>query len=150
MSLQKSRYGLAQLLRVRAGFTLIEMLVVAIIIGLLATIVIPNIPKILGGTKIKLATTGMASLATVLNTYMFDCGTFPTTEQGLIALKEKPASAPEHWNGPYTESQLTDPWGNPYQYRSPGQDGQRDYDLWSSGPDGKSGTTDDIVHLGKK
>jgi len=74
-----------------------------------------------------------------------DCGAFPTTEQGLRALREKPASLEANWNGPYLETDPADAWGNPFQYRCPAEDGQHDFDLWSSGADGKTGTGDDII-----
>jgi general secretion pathway protein G len=131
------------------GFTLIEMMVVVIIIGLLATIALPNLQKMLISSKARITTAALSSVATSLKMYMFDCGNFPMTEPGLQALKEKPTPTPANWNGPYTENELVDAWGNPLQYRCPAQDSQRDFDLWSFGIDGKNGTDDDIIHMKK-
>jgi general secretion pathway protein G len=88
------------------------------------------------------------SLQTPLELYRMNVGTFPTTQQGLEALKSAPSDLadPDKWDGPYIKKELpTDPWGNPYQYEYPGNHGENEYDIWSIGPDGTSGTEDDIV-----
>ncbi|MFH1229956.1 MAG: type II secretion system major pseudopilin GspG [Planctomycetota bacterium] len=131
------------------GFTLIELMVVVIIIALLATIAIPNVIKMLKPAKEKIAIATLSRIEMGLKMYMLDCGAYPTTEQGLLALKEKPSPTPTNWNGPYMEKEIIDPWGKPYQYRCPSQDTQRDYDLWSWGTDGKDGTEDDITNWKK-
>ena len=127
------------------GFTLIELLLVLVILGLLATIVVPRFVGQSKDAKIKVAITQIDSFKTALNTYEVKCGAFPTTEEGLRGLIEAPASAKD-WSGPYLDSNNVpnDPWGNPYQYTCPGQNNANGYDIWSSGPDGQSGTADDI------
>jgi general secretion pathway protein G len=120
------------------GFTLIELLVVLAILGLLATLVGPRVMSALSGAKSKTARLQIEDLAGSLDIYRLEVGRYPTTNEGLDALVEKPGDAPS-WNGPYLKkSQVPkDPWGFEYQYRSPGEHGP--YDLWSLGADNREG-----------
>jgi general secretion pathway protein G len=121
-----------------AGFTLVELLVVLVILGLLAALVAPRVLSYLGSSKTKTAQLQITSFADALDLYRLDNQGFPTTAEGLKALVEKPANA-TGWNGPYlSQSKIPlDPWGKDYQYASPGQHGE--YDLSSLGADGKPG-----------
>jgi len=120
------------------GFTLVELLVVLAILGLLAAIAVPQVMRQLGGAKSKAAEIQMEKLGGVLDLYRLEIGAYPTAAEGMSALVDRPVSAPS-WNGPYLKNRdsLIDPWGRPYQYRSPGDHGE--YDLWSLGADGKPG-----------
>ena len=130
------------------AFTLIEIMLVVIIIGILAAMVIPNLAG--RGEQARKAAAKAdieSNLSTVLDLYELDNGRYPTTEQGLIALLQKPTTPPEpgHWNGPYIKKKKIpdDPWGRPYVYLAPGKHNTEEYDLSSLGPDGVE-STDDI------
>ena len=127
------------------GFTLVELLIVMVIIGLLAALVGPRFFGKVGKSKQKAAKAQISLLETALDTYRLDVGKYPTTDMGLQALREKPDGA-EKWDGPYLSKELPlDPWGNPYQYRSPGEHG--DYDLISYGADGSPGGEDEDIDI---
>lgn len=121
-----------------AGFTLLELLVVLVILGLLASLVGPQVLKQVGGSKTKTAALQIEEFATALDLFHLEVGRYPTTQEGLEALIHKPANA-RFWNGPYLGKKVIrdDPWGNPYVYESPGQHGG--YDLYSLGADGRDG-----------
>ncbi len=130
------------------GFTLIEILLVVVIIGILAAMVVPNLSG--QGKKARISTARVdieSNLATALDLYELDNGKYPTSEQGLKALIQKPASASEpiNWNGPYLKKKKIpkDPWKNKYSYVSPGIHNPEEYDLSSYGPDGVE-SNDDI------
>lgn len=119
-----------------AGFTLIELLIVMIILGLLAALVAPKMFQKVGSSKQKAAKAQIALLGTALDAYRLDVGRYPTTEEGLEALRRNPGHA--GWDGPYLPKDVPpDPWGKGYLYRSPGERG--DYDLASLGADGQEG-----------
>jgi len=132
------------------GFTLIELMVVVIIIGVLGAIIIPRYINRTKQVQIEATKISISSINMALKMYDIDNKTFPTTEEGLKALVEKPSSVGENWMGPYVEQELIDPWGHPYQYRCPSQNNHPDFDIWSWGPDGKDETDDDIVNWKKK
>jgi len=122
------------------GFTLIEIMVVVIIIGMLAGIVVPNVMDSLDKASIKKARADFNSLQTALKLYRIDNFNYPSTEQGLEALVTKPSLSPvpRNWkDGGYIDSLQKDPWGNEYQYMSPGEG--HEYDIYSLGADGISG-----------
>ncbi|MGB1221555.1 MAG: type II secretion system major pseudopilin GspG [Alcanivoracaceae bacterium] len=118
------------------GFTLLEIMVVVIIIGLLAAIVAPNVIGQSDKARVEIARTNMAALGSALDLYKLDNGKYPTTEQGLQALVEAPTDA-KNWTEPYIKKEPVDPWQNEYVYISPGLDGP--YDLYSLGADGQEG-----------
>ena len=118
------------------GFTLLEIMVVVIIIGLLAAIVAPNVIGQSDKARVEIARTNMAALGSALDLYKLDNGKYPTTEQGLQALIEAPTDA-KNWTEPYIKKEPVDPWQNEYVYISPGLDGP--YDLYSLGADGQEG-----------
>jgi general secretion pathway protein G len=119
------------------GFTLIEILVVIIIIGLLAALVGPRLFGKVSTAKLSAAKAQIELFGTALDTFRLDVGKYPTTEEGLKALREKPSGV-EGWNGPYLPKEIPlDPWKKPYIYKSPGEHG--DYDLISYGLDGVEG-----------
>ncbi|MGQ9637443.1 MAG: type II secretion system major pseudopilin GspG [Thermodesulfobacteriota bacterium] len=119
------------------GFTLVEILVVIIIIGLLAALVGPRLFGKVGVAKQKAAKAQIELFGTALDAFRLDIGRYPTTEEGLKALREKPSDV-EKWDGPYIPKEIPlDPWGRPYVYRSPGEHGE--YDLISYGRDGVEG-----------
>ncbi len=122
----------------RRGFSLIELLVVLVILSLLGGIVGPRLLKHLGQAKSDTAALQIEDLGAALDVYMLEMGAYPTTEEGLAALVTAPPST-ERWNGPYLRKPQVpkDPWGNDYQYRSPGEHG--DYDLFSYGADNAPG-----------
>ena len=122
----------------KRGFTLIELLVVLVILGLLASLVGPRVMKHLGESKSKTAVLQIEELSNALDLYRLETGTYPTTEQGLRALVEQPVGA-DQWNGPYLRKATirNDPWGQPYQYRYPGEHG--DFDIFSLGADNSQG-----------
>jgi general secretion pathway protein G len=120
------------------GFTLIELLVVLVILGLVAGIAVPQVIKYVGSAKSDTARIQVERLATTLDLYRLEVGRYPSDIEGLEALVERPPSV-EIWNGPYLKNQdaINDPWGRPYIYASPGQNG--DYDLMTLGADGQEG-----------
>lgn len=120
-----------------AGFTLLELLVVLVIIGLLAGYVGPRYFSQLGKSEAKVARAQMDAIEKALDHYRLDVGRYPTTEQGLTVLYSRPQNEPK-WAGPYLKKEVPpDPWGRAYQYRAPGQHGE--YDLLSFGKDGQPG-----------
>ena len=123
------------------GFTLLELLVVIVIIGLLASIAAPKLFSQIGKSETKTAGAQIESLGLALDQYRIDVGQYPTTEQGLAALYKNPGNVPK-WAGSYLKKNIpNDPWGKPYLYKSPGEHG--DYDLFTLGKDGQLGGTSD-------
>jgi general secretion pathway protein G len=132
-----------------AGFTLIEIMVVVIIIGLLAAVVLPNVLGVADDARVTKAKHDISSLETALEQYKLDNYYYPTTAQGLEALVSKPAGDPQPKNyraGGYIKSLSQDPWGNPYQYLSPGARGE--IDIFSYGADGKPGGSGGEADIG--
>lgn len=120
------------------GFTLVELLVVLVILGLIAAFAAPQVIKYLGSAKTDAAAIQIERLSGILDLYRLEVGSYPSTEEGLQALVERPIDA-ENWNGPYIKKAdaLIDPWGRAYVYRRPGEHG--DFDLYSLGADGSEG-----------
>lgn len=122
------------------GFTLLELLVVIVIIGLLAAYVGPKYFAQLGKSEVTVAKAQIEAFEKALDTYRLDVGRYPATEEGLAALTSAPASAAGKWNGPYLKKVIPlDPWGRAYAYRAPGTKG--DFDIISLGKDGQPGGT---------
>ena len=130
--------GSVRISRAAAGFTLVELLVVLVILGLIAAFAAPQVIKYLGSAKTDAAAIQIERLSGVLDLYRLEVGRYPSTEEGLEALVERPIDA-EAWNGPYLKKAdaLTDPWGRPYVYRQPGEHGE--FDLFTLGADGSEG-----------
>ena len=135
--------------RAQRGFTLIEIMVVVVIMGVLAALVVPKLLNRTGESKVAAAKVDIATIMQALKLYKLDNQRYPTTEQGLQALIEKPTGGPaaNGWKaGGYVEKMPKDPWGNPYQYLSPGIKGE--IDVFSYGADGQPGGTGDDADIG--
>ena len=125
-----------------AGFTLIELLVVIVVITVLATLVAPNVFRHVGSAKEATAKTQLEMLGSAIDAYRLDSDAYPSTEQGLAALRTRSAAGPTptSWRGPYLRRDVPmDPWGRPYVYRSPGTANPEGYDLLTLGRDGREG-----------
>ncbi|HZA01425.1 MAG TPA: type II secretion system major pseudopilin GspG [Hyphomicrobiaceae bacterium] len=124
----------------QAGFTLLELLVVLTIVSLLAVVAGPQVVRYLGKAKSETARLQVRTVATALDLYLLDNGSYPPQRVGLSALLQAPAGAPR-WKGPYLKKveSVIDPWGRPLNYRIPGRHG--DYDLYSLGRDNAEGGT---------
>jgi general secretion pathway protein G len=129
-----------------AGFTLLELLVVIVIIGLLAAYVGPKYFAQLGKSETTVARAQLEAFSKSLDTFRLDVGRYPTTEEGLGALLAAPPALAAKWNGPYLKKSVPlDPWGHAYQYRSPGSKG--DFDLIATGKDGQPGGEGDNADI---
>ncbi|HSI95446.1 MAG TPA: type II secretion system major pseudopilin GspG [Methylophilaceae bacterium] len=127
------------------GFTLLELLVVMVIIGLLVGYVGPKYFSQIGKSEVKTARAQIAALEQALDQYRLDTGRYPGPDEGLDALFKKPSSE-SRWDGPYLKKAVpADPWGNSYQYRIPGEHGE--YDLFSFGKDGQPGGADAMADI---
>jgi len=132
--------------RRRRGFTLIELLVVILILAILAALIVPRVVGRTADAKRAKAASDIATLSGLLQQYRVDNDKYPTTEQGLNALRVQPSDAP-NWRGPYSSKNLPpDPWGNEYVYQSPGPDGQ-DFLIISYGADGAPGGEGDNADI---
>ena len=129
--------------RTRA-FTLIELLLVLVILATLAAIVVPKFTKRSEQARITAARTEISYIEGQLDAFEIDTGRYPTTDEGLSALVEEPNDV-TNWHGPYIKRGVpSDPWGNAYIYKQPGDHNTSDYDLYSYGPNGQEGGDDDI------
>ena len=131
--------------RSERGFSLIELIVVLVILGLLATVVGPQVMSRLAQGKAEIAKIQIDQLKGGIGLFRFDVGRYPSTSEGLRALIEE--AGIQNWNGPYLDSRSVpkDPWSRDYEYRSPGQNG--DFDLWSFGADGSQGGDKDAADI---
>ncbi len=129
------------------GFTLVELMLVVIIIGILVAMVAPRLTGKSQQARIAASQADInAHLSTALDLFELGVGRFPTTQEGLAALRTAPSGA-NGWKGPYLKRDVPkDPWGRKYAYRSPGQHNREDYDLFSYGPDGVEGGDDDVTN----
>lgn len=130
------------------GFTLIEIMVVMVILGLLVAVVAPNIMGRSDQAKVTVAETQLTNISKALDIYRLDNSHYPSTQQGLEALQSRPSGSPEpkNWNPDgYMKSIPQDPWGNVFQYVSPGREGA--YDLYSFGSDGQEGGEGDAADI---
>lgn len=133
--------------RVRAGFTLMEVLLVLAILVILGTLAVTNFSRVFAGAKIKAARSQLNQFKTPLNIYQMDTGAYPDNNQGLEALRVLPPDLANagNWNGPYLSTDIPlDPWENPYGYE---RIDQNSYRVYSAGPDGQLGSDDDIVEV---
>jgi general secretion pathway protein G len=133
--------------RKQGGFTLLELMLVVVIIGLLAAIVAPALIGRSKEAKIQTTKAQIANFETALDTYRLDNDNYPSSQQGLQALRQQPSGDPAatNWKGPYLKKAIPkDPWGNEYTYICPGNVNTDSCDISSAGPDGKLGTEDDI------
>jgi general secretion pathway protein G len=132
--------------KTRRGFTLVEIMLVVMIIGVLAALVIPKIAGNSERARVTAATADInGGIKSALGQYEIDNGFYPKSLQDLLV---QPSNA-KNWHGPYLDKLPVDPWQNPYIYYFPGKHNQTGYDLLSVGPDGKEGTDDDVVNWTK-
>ena len=141
-----ANYKLSTASYTESGFTLLELLVVVAIIGLLVGYVAPRYFSQVGKSEVQVARAQLDALEKALDQYRLDTRRYPTAEQGLVALVDRPANEPA-WAGPYLKRAVpNDPWGRPYVYRTPGQKGE--FDLLSYGRDGKAGGAGEDADIG--
>lgn len=134
--------------RLSAGFTLIEIMVVVVIIGLLAAMIVPEVMHRVEDARVSKARGDIQALTTALTMFRLDNFKYPTTDQGLQALVQRPEDASiKNWRPYLSQGSLKDPWGNEYQYVYPGTHG-REYDLFSLGPNGQEGGADTSSVIG--
>ncbi|AYF87420.1 type II secretion system protein GspG [Pseudomonas sp. DY-1] len=134
--------------RSQSGFTLIEIMVVVVILGILAALVVPQVMNRPDQAKVTVAKGDIKAIGAALDMYKLDNFAYPSTQQGLEALVSRPSGnpPPKNWNKDgYLKKLPIDPWGNPYQYLSPGSKGT--YDLYSLGADGKEGGSDNDADI---
>ncbi|MCC6231631.1 MAG: type II secretion system major pseudopilin GspG [Verrucomicrobiales bacterium] len=128
------------------AFTLIELLLVLVILGILAAIVVPKFAGRTEQARVTAAKTQLASFATALDAYEVDNGSYPKGKDGLLNLVQQPRDS-QTWKGPYLKDIPADPWNRPYVYECPGRRNTTSYDLSSAGADGQDGTEDDITNF---
>ena len=130
--------SIARRKRKQRGFTLVELLVVLVILGLIATLAAPRVIKFIAGARSDTAKVQIERLSSTLELYRLEVGRYPTEDENLVALVERPADA-DRWAGPYLTNKdgIVDPWGRDYIYSYPGEHG--DFDLYSFGADGQEG-----------
>ncbi len=132
--------------RRQAAFTLVELLLVLVILGILAALVLPKFTGRTEQARVTAAQTQISTFGTALDAFEVDTGSYPRGQDGLAQLVVAPADA-QNWRGPYLKSDIpVDPWGHPYVYEFPGKVNPTGYDIRSAGPDGQAGTDDDIVN----
>jgi general secretion pathway protein G len=122
-----------------AGFTLLEIMVVVIIIGVLAATIIPQFMGTTHDAKVSAAKADVSQLENALERFNLHMDRYPTMDEGLKVLVEAPAGEDKKWRGPYIKLLRPDPWGNQYQYRIPGMHHTTTFDVWSRGADGQDG-----------
>jgi len=130
-----------------AGFTLLELLVVLVILGLLASVTAPAVARYLSGAKVDAAKLQIQNISTTLDMYRLDTGSYPATQDGLRALVQRPNGA-QRWNGPYLRKpdMIKDPWGREFQYRTPGE--HAEVEVFSLGADNAAGGTGENQDIG--
>ncbi len=139
MSNQSARHA-------RSGFTLVELLLVLVILATLAAIVVPKFAGRTEQARVTAAQTQIANFGVVLDAFEVDNGYYPKGKDGLVDLVQQPRDT-QNWRGPYLKSDIPlDPWGNAYVYECPGKHNDQGYDLCSGGPDGRTGTEDDLTN----
>jgi len=135
---------------VRSAFTLIELLLVLVILGILAAVIVPKFAGRPEQARKSRAQTDVKNIETALDMFETDNGRFPSAEEGLQALITQPGSL-SNWHGPYLKGVgAKDPWGNPYVYRYPGTQNANGYDLYSTGQDGKDSSGNEINNWSQK
>ena len=132
----------------RHGFTLLEIMVVVIILGILAVTIIPQFMGATSEAKIGAAKAHVSELESAVDVFNVQMDRYPTQEEGLSVLVTAPASDASKWRGPYIKQLRKDPWGHPYQYRRPGTHHPTGFDLWSQGADGADGGEGDAADIG--
>ncbi|MCI0538982.1 MAG: type II secretion system major pseudopilin GspG [Verrucomicrobiales bacterium] len=132
-----------------AGFTLVEIMVVVVILGILAATIVPLFRGTAQDAKVSTAKSNIAELGSCLERMYIHLDRYPSNEEGLKLLVDPPSGEEEKkWRGPYIQVLRPDPWGNPYQYRNPGVHKKTGFDLWSRGADGADGGEDEGADLG--
>lgn len=136
---------------VRSAFTLLEVLMVIVILGILAALIVPRFGGTQRKAEIDLTKTQIDALDNDLARFQLHCGRYPTTDEGLAVMLQVPddEEIAERWGGPYLKKEPKDAWGEPLIYESPGQYNEESYDLSSAGPDRQEGTDDDITNWEK-
>ena len=130
------------------GFTLIEIMVVVVILGILAATIIPQFMGTTTDAKIASAKSHIAELEAAVERFNVNMDRYPTADEGLKVLLEPPSGGDQKWRGPYVKQLRPDPWGNPYQYRRPGTHHAGAFDIWSRGADGADGGEGDAADIG--
>ena len=134
--------------RSTGAFTLVEIMVVVIILGILAATIIPQFMGATTDAKVGAAKAHIAELEAAIDRYNINMDRHPTSEEGLKVLVEPPPGEDKKWRGPYIKMLRDDPWGHPYQYKSPGVHHATSFDLWSRGADGADGGEGDNADIG--
>jgi general secretion pathway protein G len=132
----------------QSGFSLVEIMVVVVVLGILAATIIPQFMTTAHDAKVGTAKKSIAELGSALERFYIHMDRYPTTEEGLKVLVEMPAGEENSWRGPYIQMVRPDPWGTPFQYRFPGTRSTARYDLWSRGADMADGGDDKGADIG--